>query len=239
MGKKSDKFFVLEEPFSELLEPDDFWRSVAGDDIKIIKNLLYRPDKLGSVHPPKKWRVRNKNFHNVSFARTVISQIEFTDCHFESCLFTGSVIFDCRFNNCSFVSCNFYRTEIRECFIDPRSFSKCLDPKRHSNIGVGLYQELLHNSRQQAQPEFSSISQYQFLRWKRYLRRDEIEKSDFTWPKKMRKRIELFPAWVFEKTMGSGVKLSNLAITSCLTLFAITGLNYYFSSAFGLKLGNV
>lgn len=236
MDRKPDKFFTLIEPYVELSESKDFWRAVEGDSTKEIRDLLYRPDILESVEPPKKWRVRNKKFYNVSFARTVISQIEFTDCHFESCLFTGSLVSDCRFNNCHFVSCNFYRAEIRGCFIDPKSFARCLDPKKHANIGVSLYQELLHNSRQQAQPEFANLSQYQFTRWKRYLKWDEIEKSNLSWSKKVLKRFSLLPAWTFEITTGSGVRLSNLAITSSLMLLTITGLNYYFSADFGLKL---
>jgi len=236
MDRKPDQFFTLIEPYAELSEPKDFWRAVEGDDKKDIRDLLYKPDRLESVEPPKKWRVRNKRFYNVSFARTVISQIEFTDCHFESCLFVGSVVSDCRFNNCHFVSCNFYRSEIRGCFIDPQSFSKCLDPKRHANIGVGLYQELLHNSRQQVQPEFTNLSQYQFIRWKRYLKWDEIEKSNLRWSKKFLKRFALLPAWAFEITTGSGVRLSNLAISSSLMLLTITLLNHYFSVEFGLKL---
>lgn len=238
MSKVSDDFFVLTKPYVELTEPKEFWRAVEGDESKDIRDLLYRPDRLESVEPPKKWRVRNKNFNNVSFSKTVISQVEFTNCRFANCLFTGSIISECRFNNCQFESCNFYRAEIRGSFVDPRSFSKCLNPKKHANIGVGLYQELLHNSRQQAQPDFSSYSQYHFMKWQRYLRLNEIASSDAGCWKKIYRQAAIFPAWLFEKTTGSGTRFSNLAFTSTLILVAITIFNYCFRSELGLKLGD-
>lgn len=238
MNRDSKDFFLLAEPHSELSEQSEFWRAVDGDDDKVIRDFLYRPDRLESVEPPKKWRVRNKTFLNVSFAKTVISQIEFTNCYFENCLFTGSVVSECRFNACRFVSCNFYRTQIQDCFIDPRAFAQCLDPERHANIGVGLYQELLHNSRQQAQPEFANLAQYQFRKWQRHLMRDEIATSSAGRTRKMLKSITLFPSWFFELTTGSGMRLGNLAVTSLFLLLTITIVNYYFSSAFGLSLGD-
>ncbi|QDC09339.1 hypothetical protein FHY55_08825 [Oceanicola sp. D3] len=236
MRKSSDDFFTLKEPYDEINQSKDFWKAVERDETEDIRDLLYRPNKLESIEPPKKWRLRNKNFHNVSFAKTLISQIEFTDCKFSNCLFTGSVISNCRFNNCQFELCNFYRTEIRSTFVDPRSFSKCLNPKEHANIGVGLYHELLHNSRQQAQPDFSSYSQYQFMKWQRYLRQDEITKSNTGLWMRIYRRATIFPAWIFEITTGSGTRLSNLALTSSLMLFAITVLNYYFRTELGLEL---
>ncbi|PZX18417.1 pentapeptide repeat protein [Palleronia aestuarii] len=236
MSRETRDFFTLRKPYEELSTPSEFWALVDGDDEKVLKDLLFRPDKLESVEPPKRWRVRNKKFCNVSFSKTLLSQIEFTDCHFEECLFTGSVIYDCRFNFCIFVNCNFYRARIQECFIDPKAFAECLDPKRHANIGVGLYQELLHNSRQQAQTEFTSYAQYKFVQWKRYLKRSEIRNSDAGRLVKLLKSIALVPSWLFELTTGSGMRLSNLAITSCVLLATITGINYFYCSTFGLSL---
>ncbi|TMV85436.1 hypothetical protein FGG78_20815 [Thioclava sp. BHET1] len=237
MSRVSDEFFVLREPYEEICTPEDFWEAVKGDEKKIIEDLLYRPDTLDSVEPPKKWRVRNKDFHNVSFARTIISHVEFTNCNFVDCLFTGSIISGCRFNDCEFKLCNFYRAEIENTFIDPRSFLKCLKPKKHANIGVGLYQELLHNSRQQAQPDFSNYSQYHFMKWRRYLKQDEIATLNARWWKKTFKWISILPLWIFEVTTGSGMRLRNLAITSLLLLFTTTFLNFHFRSEFGLELG--
>lgn len=237
MQRKPDEFFRLAEPYSELTSASEFWDAVGGKEESVVENLLYRPDKLESLEPPKKWLVRNKTFRNFSFAKTLISLLEFTDCRFEGCIFIGSIIVNCRFNNCAFVNCNFYRSQIESCHIDPKAFAKCLDHTRYANIGVGLYQELLQNSRQQAQPEFTNDAQYQFLRWKRHLRWDDIKNSNTGFMTKCLKSFSILPSWMFEKTAGSGVRFSNLAVTSALVLSALTIVNYSFRSAFGLVLG--
>lgn len=236
MTHEPDDFFRLDQPYSEVSSPSDFWEIVKDREEAVIADLLYRPDKLESRDPPRKWIIRNKKFSNFSFSKTHISQIEFTDCQFENCLFIGSIITDCRFNNCEFVTCNFYRSQIQNCFVDPKSFSQCTDSVKYPNIGVGLYQELLHNSRQQAQPEFARDAQYQFSRWKRYLSWDEIKSSNDGCIKKSMKCIGLFPSWLFELTTGSGMRLGNLALTSVVMLFAFTFINFFCISTFGLLL---
>ncbi len=236
MQREPDDFFRMAEPYEELSSANEFWQKVDGKDEGVVENLLYRPDLLESLEPPKKWIVRNKTFRNFSFAKTHLSQLEFTDCQFENCLFIGSIITACRFNSCEFVNCNFYRSQIQNCHVDPRAFARCLDLKKYANIGVGLYQELLHNSRQQVQPEFTREAQYQFSRWKRHLGWDEIKISNDGPIRKALKSVLLFSSWLFEKTTGSGVRLKNLAVTSAVVLAGFTWLNYSFRSTFGLML---
>jgi hypothetical protein len=236
MQREPDTFFRLADPYEELSSADEFWKRVGGKDHVVIENFLYRPDVLGSLEPPKKWIIRNKTFRNFSFAKTHLSQLEFTNCLFENCILIGSIFTDCRFHGCNFVNCNVYRSQIQSCYIDPKAFTRCLDRKKYANIGVGLYQELLHNSQQQAQPEFTRDAQYQFSRWKRYLGWDEIKSSEDGRFKKVRKSVVLFQSWLFEKIAGSGVRLGNLAATSVCMLAAFTFLNFYFRSAFGLML---
>lgn len=238
MQREADDFFRLAQPHEELTSADDFWEKVRGKDKDVVKNLLYRPDRLESMEPPKKWLIRNKTFKNFSFAKTHISQLEFTDCLFEDCILIGTVFTDCRFNNCNFVNCNFYRSQIENCFVDPKAFKRCLDHRKYANIGVGLYQDVLHNSRQQAQPEFTRDAQYQFARWKRYQGWDEIRSSSDGPVIKALKSVPLFLSWTFEKTTGSGVKFGNLAGTSVVMLASLTFLNYYFRSALGLMMGD-
>jgi len=236
MAYKSDEFFRLDEPYDEIFYQDNFWVIVYHFDD--VADLLYWPDKIESPKPPSKWIIKGKEFRNVSFKETHISFIEFTDCHFKNCLFLGSTITDCRFNNCHFESCNFFRAQIQNCFIDPSSFDKCIDATKYPNVGYSLYQELLHNSRQQVQPEFTRKAQYNFARWQRYFHRSEIAASTDSKAKKVISHISLIPAWLFEKTTGSGVRISNLTITSFSLLLVLTTLNYYFSSTFGLMLEN-
>lgn len=237
MKREADDFFYLRKPYDEILCPSEFWKIVEDSEGGKIEDLQYTPDRLISLEPPKKWRIKEVTFSNFSFAKTHISYIEFTDCNFENCLFMGSTIVDCRFSNCIFVSCNFFRSEFISCYIDPNSFIRCNDRKKHANIGLGLYQELLHNSRQQAQPDFTREAQFQFARWKRYFRWSEIKDSEEGGFKKLLQYISVFPSWAFEKIAGSGVRLGNIAITSIATLAILTLINYYWSSSFGLNLG--
>lgn len=236
MKRRPDSFFRLAEPYDEFKKETDFWSLVGGRDEGRIEDFLYRPDSITSPQPPKKWLVRNKTFHNVSFSHTHLSHLEFSDCKFEKCLFIGTTITDCRFSSCAFVDCNLYRSQIERCYIDPRSFDACLDSAKHPNIGVALYQDLLHNSRQQAQPDFTLEAQYQFARWQRYLAWDEIWRSEHSCFQKCLKCLSVFPAWVFEKAAGSGMRLGNLAVTSGVALVLLTFFNYYFRTSFGLEL---
>lgn len=236
MTRAADDFFKLRPPYSELSSGEDFWKAAAGKQPAIIEGFLYRPNKLESPEPPKKWIVRNKTFRNVSFSKTQLMFLEFSECLFEECLFIGSVISDCRFNDCAFVRCNFYRVQFDRCFVDPSAFSRCQNPKKHSNIGVGLYQELLQNSRQQAQPDFTAEAQYQFSRWKRFLLWDELTGSNFSCSRKIRTLLLIFLSWLFEKTTGSGVRFLNLAVTSALLIFFTTLTNYIFRYSLGLEL---
>jgi hypothetical protein len=237
MANTEDNFFGLQKPYDEISYQDNFWDII--EYAEDVVDLLYWPDEIKSLKPPTKWVIPDKTFRNVSFKSTHISFIEFTDCRFENCLFIGSTISNCRFNNCDFISCNFFRAQIQNCFIDPSSFDHCIDASKHPNIGYSLYQELLHNSRQQVQPDFTRNAQYNFARWQRYFLRSQIDASKDNSLKKFFRRMSLIPAWLFEKTTGSGVRLINLAITSFLVLMALTTFNYYFRASFGLMLGKV
>lgn len=237
MRYEADDFFRLNDPYEEIESADGFWGLVHSDDQIKIQNYLYRPDALVSKEHPKKWRVRNKRFLNFSFAKTHIDYIEFTDCQFENCLFTGANITNSRFNNCKFINCNFYRTEIQNCFIDPRSFEHCMDKTKYANIGVGLFQELLNNSRQQAQPAYSREAQFQFSRWQRYLKWADIRQPNIAFRRLLKTLLEIFLAWIFEITTGSGTRLRNLVITSMIALTLVTVINYFGRYTFGLEMG--
>lgn len=238
MYSQNSAFFELRQPYTELTNVDDFWVKVRDKSETKIEDFLYRPDRLESKEPPQKWMIRGKSFKNISFSKTLLSYLEFTDCTFNECLFVGSIVSDCRFNDCQFVNCNFFRAQFQNCFIDPSSFARCLDPVNHANIGVGLYQELLQNSRQQAQPEFSNEAQYQFRRWKRFLGWHEVRTSNKSFLRTLPRRSSLLWAWAYEKSTGSGTRFTNMAATSATILVALTVINYMFRDCFGLMIGN-
>lgn len=237
MHRQNSDFFSLRQPYDELSNADDFWDKAENQSETTIENILYRPDKIESKKPPQKWTIRGKSFKNVSFSKTLLSYLEFTRCTFDGCLFVGSIISDCRFNDCQFINCNFYRAQFQNCHIDPSSFERCLDPVKYANIGVGLYQELLQNSRQQAQPEFTSEAQYQFRKWQRYWGWHEVRNSNRSFMRTIFRRTSLLWAWVYEKTTGSGTRFTNMAGTSAVFLIVLTAINYFLRDNFGLMIG--
>ncbi len=198
-----------------------------------FSDMLYRPDALTSPYHPWRFRVNQISFHNVSFKQTRIADFEFRNCTFEKCLFISTIFQNCRFTSCRFLNCNPHRIEFEDCFVDPRSFVKCIPERKFANIGVYLFQELLRNSRQQAQPDFADEAQYQFRRWQRFQLREELRAG----------RISLFHFWVcfrfsglliFDLLLGSGMRLGRFAISALVLLMLVSTLNWQFAGPFGL-----
>ena len=229
----SDNFFTLPGNPTDVDSADFIELVKLGGP---IRSKIYRPPLLKSPISPQRWRIRDREFIEISFSKTLIEEIEFKDCTFTSCLFLGTIFKHCRFTDCTFINSNTYRIEFIDVYINPRSFDGCLDKKLHQNIGVYLYQELLNNSRQQSQPDFAQEALFQFRRWLRFeqvykLRRNDVAK---------RSRLELarlvLQSWFAERLLGFGVRLRNYCLTAALTALLFTLINYHFSSSFGLNI---
>ena len=192
-GKANSPFIRLREPYDVLTSMGDLLR-LLGHPRKssIVENMAYEPSSFASPIEPLKFRVQDTKFRNFSFSHTHLSHIEFQNCDFEDCLFIGSLIEKCSFRNCSFSNCNFFRCDIENCFVNPKSFGNCADRHIAPNIGVSLYQELLQNSRQLAQPEFSREAQFQFNRWKRFKRQKDLKDSKRGFFKNLEGRLGIF-----------------------------------------------
>lgn len=229
-----DDFFDLDGNCDKLLAQEDFFNLASSDGPGSIENKLYWPKQIISPRAPQRWLIRDKVFSNFSFSKTHISYVEFINCNFEKCLFIGSIIEKCRFNNCSFYNCNFYRCQFNETFVDTRSFDKCIPDDRYANIAVGLYQELLHNSRQQDLASFSMVAQCNFHRWqrRRIYQDDWVNGSGF-W-KRTIVILQVFKSWLIDISSGYGMRLINFSFTACLFLLFLTLLNYLFRFQLGL-----
>ncbi|MBR1218201.1 pentapeptide repeat-containing protein [Bradyrhizobium sp. U87765 SZCCT0131] len=230
-------FFQLPGIPTEIGDQDAFFK-LAGEE-KRIQSKLYRPSHLKSPQTPQRWIVRDRQFIEFSFSKTLIEEIEFNKCTFIDCLFIGSVFKNCRFSECTFISCNTYRVEFADVYLDPRSFSKCLDEERHQNIGVHLYQELLNNSRRQSQPDFAHYALFEFRRWLRLEQCYQFRKNH----KQMRisrtqvkLALRIATSWAFQKFIGFGVRLRNYILTATAAASALTIFNHYFSAQLGLKI---
>jgi hypothetical protein len=132
------------------------------------------------------------------------------------------------------VGCNPHRIEFQECFVDPRSFFHCIAEHRYANIGVYLFQELLRNSRQQAQPDFADEAQYQFSRWKRFQLWQELAGM-----RGRRERwwgiLRFLGLFAFDIAAGSGMRLGRLVSSSIASLLIISLTNWWFAVQFGLQ----
>lgn len=234
-------------------ERDSFWTLAAPFVIKTedalyqklqtsghLMDCLYEPEKLDrNVNYSRK--ITNKIFERVSLSKTEISNLIFSNCKFIDCQFIGTNIKNCEFHNCDFVNSNTYKIHFIETYIDPKSFKRCLNRKRHQNIGVHLYQNLLNNSRDSEQIEFERYAQFMFLRWKRFQEGYEIQKSwngrdCLTDVKAMEvsKRLGYLRRYIWEWLFGSGVRIRHFVATVFAVMIISTALNYYFRTEFGL-----
>jgi Ion channel/Pentapeptide repeats (9 copies) len=199
-------------------------------------NKLYRPNTLESPFHPWRYRVKGITFQNVSFKQTTISDFEFTNCTFRKCLFISTIFRNCRFTSCRFLDCNPHRAEFRECFVDPSSFAECIPERRYANIGVYIFQELLRNSRQLAQPDFADEAQYHFRRWKRFQLREELRK-DRSGYSQFWMGLRFFALLVFDLTTGSAMRLGRFAMSAFALLLIVSIVNWWFAGPFGLHEG--
>jgi hypothetical protein len=225
-----DPFFELKKPFVVFDDCSAFIALLKGNEK--IEDAVFEPDSFVSPISPQKWNIGNRNFRNFSFSKTYIKDISFNECVFEECLFMGSVFYNCRFSKCTFINCNVHRFELRNVFVEPKTFAKCIPSKKYANVGVHLFQELLRNSRMQAQPDYADEAQYMFRRWQRFLNQDELAKVPVR--RKPRKAAAILGAWAFEFFLGSGVRLANLAATTVGLLLILTVSHWAFSQELGL-----
>lgn len=229
-----DPFFQLKGETDKFGDDLSFFDALKDLDQPIIENSQFSPEHLFSPIKPRVWRVKGKTFRNFSFSKTEIHDFEFQNCMFEDCLFLGTIFVNCRFTECEFIRCNVHRFELRSVHVNPRAFIKSIPAKKYANVGVHLFQELLRNSRMQSQPDFSDEAQFMFRRWQRYLNIDELPKLPL---RQMPGRaLSIGGSWLFEFFLGSGVRLSNLALTTVFLLISLTTLHWHFREQLGLSI---
>ncbi|MCP1220429.1 ion channel [Acetobacter orientalis] len=199
-----------------------------------INRKLYIPFHLKSSYSPWPHIIKNVTFCEVSFSRTEVELFEFTDCVFERCLFLGTIFLNCRFSSCRFVDCNPYRVQFIGCFVDPTQFDQCLPKGRSANLGLHLFQQLLLNSRQQVQPDFSDEAQFRFRRWQHRQLRAELTANFFT-RRSWKRAPQYLLAVLFDIAAGSGMRLGRLLLSSTVFLLSTTVVNWQFAHYLGLN----
>lgn len=194
-----------------------------------LKNLLYQPDEFAPARPLN--RLKGNIFTNVSFAKTTLIGIEFSNCRFVDCLFIGTVFQQCEFHGCEFDGCNLYKARFEGTYVNPEVFAKLLNKKRHSNIGVYLFQQLMRNAANMRQFSFAQKAEYYFLRWKRYqLNYDRSRKTiglgTYIW--------RWLWDWLYDWTSGYGLRDGRFVRSTVLMLLMVVAVNYTFWDTFGM-----
>jgi len=241
---------------SKMNNHDPFWKlsdlegisSLTGlfeilENNDIVRGISYDLEEL--KRKEGKRRIENKRFVNCRFSHTQITGFTFRNCTFEGCLFIDSNFKACKFHKCNFRSTNTYKISIEGTYIDPLSFDDCLNKKKHQNIGVHLYQELLRNSRDEEQILFEQDARFLFLRWERYQKWYEIKKKlsevrtsglKFGFLLEVWKgSLSCLGRWLWEVSAGSGLRIGRFTLSATSIALVFSAINYLWRKSLGLK----
>lgn len=241
----TENFFRLAGDVPDI-DLDEFAKrlSSAGN----MENFLFRPDQLNRENLQERhtiggaYKIKGKAFRNASFSKTELRGLVFQNCKFENCLFVGSSIVDCEFHDCQFVHTNMHKSKFSNTYVSPKSFAKCLDRRKHQNIGVHLYQSLMKNAKTSDQPDFEADARFLFIRWKRYqaiydVNRLQPSTCGEMWSKLAAWR-KISQSFVFELLFGSGIRFSNFVATATVVTFLFWLINWTCQKQLGLEFGS-
>ena len=218
-------FFRLNNTVHDIPDQNEFERllGISND----LKNLIYRPNELKPINNHPTLKIRDFNFTNFSFSKTLIQNVVFINCKFTDCLLIGTTIRECEFHNCSFKNVNTHKIIIEDSYVNPEAFINCINGVEKSNIAIHLFQQLLHNSKQQGQSRFSRIAEYNFKKW-----RDNLILNKY-WNKQpykisLKSFLKEYPLnSVFRWTFGYGLRFRNFVATFLISFCVFFLVNYY------------
>ena len=160
-------FFKLNTPFTIIADHDKLTEVLHVSSG--LQSVLFQPSILTLEHLSSRNLFYNKTFNNVSFSKTNIRGITFRNCTFTDCLFIGTQFVNCEFHDCGFKGCNPYKIELVNTYIDPAAFEGMLNPAKHWNIGIALFQQLYKNAMDMHQRNFARTAEFNENKWHRYL----------------------------------------------------------------------
>lgn len=234
-----ENFWNLQNP-SVLKSQDDFYGHLEKSNH--LKNAIYEPDDLTKQDAGRTQRIENVSFEKVSFSKTSIIEVIFRNCEFIDCQLIATQMRGCEFHDCRFIRTNTHKISLSDTYLNPLSFKKCLDRRKHQNIGVHLYQTLMNNSQDAEQIEFERDAQFLFLRWKRYQDGYEFKRI---WSKATKrsdyfavstKGIVVIQRFLWEKLFGCGIRLRYYIATVLSTIIVASILNFQFRHELGLEI---
>lgn len=230
---RTRNFFKLVEPYEEINSSEEMFNLLEGGS-ESIKDVLYRPDTLAGDPSSFRRQIRDKEFVNVSFTRTVIQAVNFYNCTFRKCLFVGCTIKECEFHDCKFIDTNTHKVELKAVYINPNSFDSCLLPTVDQNIGTHLYQRLMNNSNDENQPLFGRIAAFKFNMWMRYQLSYEARKA---WNSNKVDSVGLWLASLGRGIWGlwgAGVRLRRFMLCFVTVILLLSSVNFTLRVSMGL-----
>ncbi|MES0064225.1 ion channel [Mesorhizobium sp. M0074] len=244
MTHSPDPFFTLKPGYSVVTTAAEFFSIISNSKSGVVKDILFEPNLLKPADKNSR-KISDLTFENVSFSKKEIQDIVFDNCTFVECLFIHTTVRKCEFIKCTFVRTNVNKITIIDSYLDPDSFLRCLDKRRHQNIGVRLYQQLMNNSDDQRQPIFEAKARFMFFRWRRYELKYLLNKPQtFKWrPKEVYIHRALISQIAYSKiwefAFGSGIRLSSYVRTVLFVIISLSIINWLLAERLGLKFGDI
>ena len=212
-----DKFFKLNAPFHTF----DREQLIANlQTSKHIYSILYKSDALEDQ------RISGTTFENVSFSKTNIQRVTFSNCIFIDCLFIGTQITLVEFHDCTFKDCNFFKSKFTQVYAKPAQFRKAISDVQYANVAVHLYQQLRDNYYQESQRTFKNEAEYYFAHWERVNNRIQSKRKGMKWYQRL-----YVGSFLHEHLLGYGYRLRNLAITALVIIILAVIINHTFASS--------
>jgi hypothetical protein len=222
-------FFNLNPGFKVVKTEDELLDLLTCADA--ISDIEYAPDSLAPIRPKNK--LKGKTFTNVSFSKTELRGITFTKCTFIDCLFIGTKFISCEFHGCRFEHCNPYKASFLDTYINPEVFVGILDRKKHSNIGVGLFQQLMENSFKRQEPEHAQTAQYHFRKWLRFQHTYEYFHGEIGFWPYIRKWL---PSFLYDHLAGYGIRVAPFLWLTAGWLLMMTAFNRLYWEQFDMSI---
>jgi hypothetical protein len=224
-------FFKLNNNPTAFETQADFLTALRTSDN--LRNFIYQPDELQPTpkgeHP--KLKIRDKNFTNASFSKTVIKNVILRKCTFTDCLFIGVSFENCEIHECKFENVNTHKIEIKETYLSANNFKNAITHRNYANIAVHLFQRIYDNLKDNDQPILARDAEYYFLDWERIylIQKFKNKKID------LRLFLEKIITRQIHYYFGYGIRFTSFFLTYGIFLLVFGFVNYYFWDNYGIK----
>ena len=224
----------------------DFWKLNNFDNVREIEtqeefesimqkskdicNYQYNPPtiKKPKNHPAMKFT--DHKFSNVSFSKTIISNVVFIKCEFKNCLFVGVKFINCKFSDCIFEGINMAYVEFQKIDINPKCL-KDIFAAEQANLAADFYQALFKDLKHFNQTELAAEAEYYYMVWTKKDTWKKIQDNKGVF-KKTGIILYLYTPLFLQRLIGFGVRFLQYLCSLLVVFIALCGINFYFWSKY-------